>query len=217
MSIIAIGLNLLLAGLLAAALAMGWRLNVRLKALRDSHEGFAKAVAELDAAAARAEQGLADLRAATDEATDTLADRIAKARELSAKLDRQMQAGPRLAAEPAARAASPSRTGLRDTSLRDAGSREPLRDRELLRDRQPLHRELRLEREADLEVDVERVTHRLGSLLSAAREPRPRPEPERIVRREAPRQRPRFEEELFADEPELDAAPPLRAAFGGRR
>ena len=49
MSAIAIGLNLMLAGLLAAALMMGFRLNGRLKALRESHEGFAKAVAELDA------------------------------------------------------------------------------------------------------------------------------------------------------------------------
>ena len=192
MSVIAIGLNLLLAGLLMAALAMGWRLNLRLQALRDSHEGFAKAVSELDAAAARAEQGLADLRAATDEATDTLADRIAKARELSAKLDRQMQGGSRLAAEPPARTATATPSLLR---------RAPLREREP---------------EPDLELDVERVTHRLGSLLSAAREPRPRPEPERIVRREVPRQRPRFEEELFGDEPELEAAP-LRTAFGGRR
>ncbi len=207
MSIIAIGLNLLLAGLLAAALAMGWRLNVRLKALRDSHEGFAKAVHELDAAAARAEQGLADLRAATDEATDTLADRISKARELSAKLDRQMQGGqtlggPRLPAEAPSRIApATSRSALRDRDL----PREPLRAREPLRDREP-----------DLELDVERVTHRLGSLLSGAREPRPRLEPERIVRREVPRQRPHFEEDLFADEVELDAAP-RRTAFGGRR
>ena len=46
MSAIAIGLNLMLAGLLAAALMMGYRLNARLKALRESHEGFAKAVAD---------------------------------------------------------------------------------------------------------------------------------------------------------------------------
>ncbi|MFT4936916.1 MAG: hypothetical protein ACI9LT_003639, partial [Pseudoalteromonas distincta] len=72
MSLVAISMNLLLAVLLAAALIMGWRLNRRLKALRDSHEGFALAVAELDAAARRAEQGLADLRAATDEAAETL-------------------------------------------------------------------------------------------------------------------------------------------------
>ena len=77
MSAIAIGLNLMLAGLLAAALMMGFRLNGRLKALRESHEGFAKAVAELDAAAARAEQGLADLRAAFD---DDLFDQPAERR-----------------------------------------------------------------------------------------------------------------------------------------
>ncbi|HEY9233445.1 MAG TPA: flagellar positioning protein PflI, partial [Phenylobacterium sp.] len=72
MSAVAIGMNLLLAGLLVAAMVVGVRLNARLKALRESHEGFARAVAELDAAAARAEQGLADLRAATDEAHDAL-------------------------------------------------------------------------------------------------------------------------------------------------
>lgn len=88
MSLVAIGMNLLLAGLLGAALVMGWRLNQRLKALRDSHDGFATAVRDLNAAAARAEQGLADLRAATDEATDQLADRIEKGRALASKLER---------------------------------------------------------------------------------------------------------------------------------
>jgi len=88
MSVIAISLNLLLAGLLGAALAMGWRLNKRLKALRDSHDGFAVAVRELNTAAARAEQGLADLRAATDEATEELVDRIEKGRALAARLER---------------------------------------------------------------------------------------------------------------------------------
>lgn len=88
MSIIGLALNLLLAGLLVAALGMGWRLNRRLKALRDSHDGFAVAVRELNGAAARAEQGLADLRAATDEAVDLLADRIDKGRTLAAKLER---------------------------------------------------------------------------------------------------------------------------------
>ncbi|HEY8616897.1 DUF6468 domain-containing protein [Phenylobacterium sp.] len=94
MSIIAIGLNLMLAGLLAAALAMGWRLNKRLQALRDSHDGFARAVRELNAAAERAEQGLADLRAATDEATDALGDRIQKGRDLVHKLERLIEQAP---------------------------------------------------------------------------------------------------------------------------
>ncbi len=182
MSIIGISLNLLLAGLLMAALWMGYRLNVRLKALRDSHEGFAKAVAELDAAAARAEQGLADLRAATDEATDALADRIEKARALVAKLDRVTLDRP----------AAPAATAARPRALRE---------------------------ELELDADVERVTHRLGSLLSAAREPRPRQETDRFTRREAPaaRQRPRFEDELFGQDDEFEARPLLRTAAGGRR
>lgn len=87
MSAVAIGLNLLLAGLLAAALAMGWRLNRRLNVLRESQAGFAQAVADLNAAAARAEKGLADLRAAGDEAMELLSDRIKKGRELAAKLE----------------------------------------------------------------------------------------------------------------------------------
>lgn len=166
MSAIAIGMNLMLAGLLVAALIMGYRLNARLKALRESHAGFARAVADLDAAAARAEQGLADLRAATDEAHDALADRIEKARALTAKLDRQIQAAP----APAARG-------------------EPVS-----------------------ETDVERVTHRLGALLSAAREPRPQRE---TPRREAPafRPRPTFDDDLFDAPAERQ---PLRARAGAR-
>lgn len=174
MSIVAIGMNLMLAGLLTAALVMGLRLNARLKALRDSHEGFAKAVAELDAAAARAEQGLADLRAATDEAQDALADRIEKARALTAKLDRQLQSAPSASARGEARAEPLRMDGLRRPAVRD---------------------------ELELGADVERVTHRLGSLLSAAREPRP--ERERLSRREppAPRPRPMVDDDLFDDEP----------------
>jgi hypothetical protein len=94
MSFVGLALNLLLAALLAAALAMGWRLNRRLKALRDSHEGFAVAVRELNVAAARAEQGLADLRTATDEAVDLLSDRIEKGRALAAKLEKLVAEAP---------------------------------------------------------------------------------------------------------------------------
>ena len=88
MSIVGLAMNALLAALLLAALVMGWRLNRRLKALRDSHDGFAVAVAELNMAATRAEQGLADLRAATDEAVDILGDRIEKGRATATKLER---------------------------------------------------------------------------------------------------------------------------------
>ncbi|WP_421738570.1 DUF6468 domain-containing protein [Caulobacter sp.] len=90
MSATALILNGVLAVLLVVALVFGWRLERRLKALRDSHAGFAKAVADLDVAAARAEQGLADLRAATDEASEALADRIERATALAAKLDERL-------------------------------------------------------------------------------------------------------------------------------
>ena len=50
MSLIAIGMNLLLAGLLVAAMVVGIRLNRRLKALKDSHAGFEVAVRELNKA-----------------------------------------------------------------------------------------------------------------------------------------------------------------------
>ena len=101
MSLIALFINLLLAGLLTAALVMGWRLNRRLSVLRDSHDGFEAAVRDLNTAAARAEMGLADLRAATDEATDLLADRIEKGRALVAQLERLTQTS-RVPSEPAA-------------------------------------------------------------------------------------------------------------------
>jgi ABC-type transporter Mla subunit MlaD len=179
MSAIAIGMNLLLAGLLSAALAMGWRLNKRLEALRDSHDGFAKAVAELDTAAARAEQGLADLRSATDEATDTLADRIEKARALTTRLDRQLQGAPILAAVPS-------------TPVRPA--REA----------------------ASVETDVERVTHRLGALLSGSREPRPRPEIVLRAENIAPRHTPEFDADLF-DLGEPEVLPLRRRAVRGER
>ena len=48
---ISIILNLLLAGLLCGAIWMGWRLNERLKVLRQGQMGFAKAVADNDAEA----------------------------------------------------------------------------------------------------------------------------------------------------------------------
>ncbi len=104
MSIAALALNGLLAILLIVALAFGWRLERRLKALRDSHAGFAKAVADLDLAAARAEQGLADLRAATDEASEALADRIERATALAAKLDERLDR-PMVTPPPSARPA----------------------------------------------------------------------------------------------------------------
>ena len=100
MTLIGLVMNVMLAGLLLAALAMGWRLNRRLQVLRDSHDGFEAAVRDLNVAAARAEQGLADLRAATDEATDLLSDRIEKGRKLAQTLERQTDRLERLVDNP---------------------------------------------------------------------------------------------------------------------
>jgi hypothetical protein len=191
MSLIGLAMNVLLACLLGAALVMGWRLNRRLAVLRESHEGFAKAVAELDTAAQRAEQGLADLRAATDEAVDLLADRIEKARELAQKLERlghQAQGAPARRIEPVAD---------REFELE---LRQPIEPRRPVEPRQP--------------VD----NGRLGALIGGAHAPRPRPAPAPPLRREAaaPPPRPRaFDDDLFDDEP--PARRPISSMIGGLR
>jgi hypothetical protein len=100
MSLVAIAMNILLAVLLVAALVFGWRLERQLKALRAGHENFGRAVADLDLAAARAEAGLAALRAASLEADEGLAVRIETAKALSDQLDRTLAERPRRAAEP---------------------------------------------------------------------------------------------------------------------
>jgi hypothetical protein len=101
MNPVSLSLDLLLMVLLVAALGFGWRLERRLKALRESHTDFAGAIADLDRAAQRAEIGLAQLRQATDEAVDLLAGRIEKARELSAKLDKQVHQAATIQPRPA--------------------------------------------------------------------------------------------------------------------
>ncbi len=177
MSPIAIGLDILLAALLCGALAMGWKLNGRLKALRASQADFAQAVVELDAAAVRAENGLTALRAAAEEAHDSLLARIDTARSLALKLEKaemsadsaarraEIAAAEVKAAAPVAPIASPraeprmalSRAGLRDL-IDGAGSRaepspEPVRSappRPALR-RRPVADEALF---ADAETDV---------------------------------------------------------------
>jgi hypothetical protein len=89
-SLLSIAMDLFLAALMISALIMGVRLNARLKALRQSHEGFARAIVELNDAAVRAEKGLAGLREAATETHDSLLARIDTARSLSAKLDSQI-------------------------------------------------------------------------------------------------------------------------------
>lgn len=72
--------------LLVAAIGYGIKLEKKLKALRDGQLAFATAVTELNAAAGRAEQALATLRASGHE-TDLLHDRIIKARAVKQELE----------------------------------------------------------------------------------------------------------------------------------
>jgi len=178
MSLIGLALNLLLAGLLMAALNMGWRLNRRLKALRDSHDGFASAVAELNLAAARAEQGLADLRAATDEAVDILGDRIEKGRQLASRLDRLIEhAAVPLRGAPAPADGDP--VAERRLGALLAAAREARPERVM-----PPLRPQPAERAASAERLAERILQRSrGEALPA------------------PRARPLVEDDLFDDEP----------------
>ena len=90
MSLLAIAMDVFLAALMISALVLGVRLNSRLKALRHSHEGFARAIVELNDAAVRAEKGLAGLREAATETHDSLLARIETARSLSGKLETQI-------------------------------------------------------------------------------------------------------------------------------
>ncbi|OXE36610.1 MAG: flagellar positioning protein PflI [Phenylobacterium zucineum] len=197
MSLVAIGLNALLSALLIIALWMGFRLNRRLNALRESHEGFATAVAELDRAAQRAEHGLSALREATDEAVDLLSDRIEKARTLAAKLERQVD-----------RAHEPRILDSRPSAPRAGGEIVPMPRRTQNADRE----------HQVSEADVERVAHRLGSLLSAAREARQRPPapPEVTAGAKPSRQKPGYEDELFDETAGADDLV-LRKSATGRR
>ena len=83
-------MDFVLMGLLIAALWFGVRLDARLKALRSAHEGFAKAVGELDDAAIRAHNSLKELRGHADDSQELLHGRILAARDVLQKLDSQI-------------------------------------------------------------------------------------------------------------------------------
>ena len=100
MSFVPVFLNLLLAVLLLAALAVGIRLERRLKDLRKSHHSFSLAVQELNSASVRAQAGLAQLRIAAQEAGDLLGERIAQAREVTAQIDEKITVALDLASAP---------------------------------------------------------------------------------------------------------------------
>ena len=201
MSLVALAMNGFLAVLLIAALIFGWRLERRLKALRDSHEGFAKAVADLDHAAARAEQGLADLRAATDEAAETLAMRIERAQALAAQL------GEIIDRPPSAPALTPK---PRPQAPAERAVPRPIRDT-------PPASASQEERRLSA-ADFERLLEREDRVERAARgEPLPRPASRPGVApnltNETPRSRARIDDDLFdgpGDGPSANPRAPRR-------
>lgn len=92
MNAIAFCLDLILATLLISALYVGLRLDKKLKALKESHVGFTGAVAELDAAIIKAQDGLATLKSTALQVETAIADRIQDAKGMTARLDQQASA-----------------------------------------------------------------------------------------------------------------------------
>ncbi|MGA0603069.1 DUF6468 domain-containing protein [Caulobacter sp. KR2-114] len=208
MSAVALILNLLLGGLLVMALGMGWRLERRLKALRESQATFVGAVQDLDRAAARAEQGLADLRAATDEAAESLASRIATAKTLSAKLDVSIGRAAAMPEPTAARARADGRADAR------AEARSEARSEARADHRAELRAEPRLEARSDARFEARpggRFERRAEQLLErlAAQDIRD----DLILEDEPAAQRRPFEARLEGLRARLAAAPPPVPAY----
>ena len=214
MDLVTVSLDLLLAALLIAALAYGVRLERRLKALRDGHAVFAQAVRELDQSVLRAEAGLDQLRKAGEEARDGLHDRILKARDATAELERmlaraervrgQSQPAPQIA--PQAAVPPPPRTAP-DRAIR--GARQPES-----RPRAPARSEDAAERVAQAILSLGELTPEPDVLELRIPELR-RPEP--LVERR-PETQPSRRPRAAADEDLFETPPPeLRRALGGRR
>ena len=207
MSDIALIMNALLGALLVGALFVGWRLEGRLKALKASHQSFAQAVADLDRAAGRAEQGLADLRAATDEAADSLAGRIERAKTLSASLERLTEEA--VVAE-ARLTAAPRPSAMREAAAAQPKAAAQVRDNAFARFAErygatvkpaasaPARTDLILEDEVE-EVAAPTLAERLERLRGFARTPlAPTAQPSRAARARA-------DDELF-DAPAMRSA-----------
>ena len=109
MSLVALTLNLTLGVLLVGAMMLGLRLDRRLRALRESHLSFAKAVSELDQASVRTQAGLNELKATAEGVRADLVDQLDKARALADRLVKLTgEADAKAQALVKARAAAPS-------------------------------------------------------------------------------------------------------------
>ncbi|HVY35147.1 MAG TPA: DUF6468 domain-containing protein [Caulobacteraceae bacterium] len=127
MSPVALTLNLTLGVLLVGAMILGLRLDRRLRALRESHLSFAKAVSELDQAALRTQSGLEELRATAESVRSDLAARIDSARTLSDILIK-LTADADAKAEALAKAQAAAPPPLRTSSARPALARPAIHE-----------------------------------------------------------------------------------------
>jgi len=118
MSLVALTLNLTLGVLLVGAMMLGLRLDRRLRALRESHLSFAKAVSELDQASLRTQAGLNELKATAEGVRAELTEQLTNARGLAERLVKLTgEADAKAQALIKARAAAPSLASARPSLL----------------------------------------------------------------------------------------------------
>ncbi len=145
MNAVAFCLDLILASLLLAALLVGFRLDRKFKALKESQSGFVDAVADLNASLVKAQDSLAALKSAAAIAEVAISDRIQDAKGITARLDQNAKAAA-AASEKLERllerypsTATPTRE--REPILRDGGS-DPMSLRDRIAAGLPSHRPL---------------------------------------------------------------------------
>lgn len=164
--------------LVIAALAYGVRLNRKLVELRDGQAAFARAVADLDGAAARAQAGLEALRVATDTAQAELADRVDEARLLAGRLEAAVSDAAlsvrRLETAARARVAEPEPTGRTEAET-------PHRPEPIIIKRTPARPVEPAAEPAALARPSETSTERLRRVAALLR-PEPEPVPARAPR-----------------------------------
>lgn len=92
-----LAIDIIFVSLLVATIVFAFRLERRLASLRGTKDQLAAVIAELNAAAARAEAGIQGLRGAAETAGATLDERVRRARALNEDLTLLVQTGQRVA------------------------------------------------------------------------------------------------------------------------
>ena len=124
MSMAVFAFEALIGLLLIGAAVMCWRVDRRLKALRDGQDGLKTTIADLNDAVDRARASLAHLDRSAKDTGVELEERVRKARELADEL-RLLEGGADARAERMARSRAPQRE--RPSEERSAGQSRPAR------------------------------------------------------------------------------------------